>query len=112
MKIRKKQKKVSVNKYARIIDFASLFTAAVFLLSVTKTAAVAAGNIATLQWGTIPMAYVLILGLLLVFLNWYNAKAKFSLIGVIALTILLTSATVWMIGLHSVWPLGQKIIPL
>lgn len=111
MKMKKKQK-VTGLKYARAIDIASLVIAIIFLLSVTKTAAVAAGNVAGLQRGTIPMAYVLILGLLLIFLNWYNAKAKFSFLGVVSLTILLTSAVIWMVGLHSVWPLGQDLIPV
>lgn len=113
--MKKKQKKissVSINNYAQLIDVASLVVAVVFLLSVTKTAAVAAGNVRGLEWGTVPLAYILILGLLLVFLNWYNAKAKFTKAGLMALTILLSASVVWLVGLHNIWPMGQKIIPL
>lgn len=108
----KKKQKINFLKYARAIDIASLTVAIIFMLSVTKTAAVAAGYVAGLEWGTIPLAYILILGLLLVFLNWYNAKAKFTVLGVVSLTVLLTSAVIWLVGLHNAWPLSHNLVPM
>jgi hypothetical protein len=108
----KKKQKINVLKYARAIDIASLTIAIIFMLAVTKTAAVAAGHVAGLEWGTIPLAYILILGLLLVFLNWYNAKAKFSILGVVSLAVLLTSAAIWLVGLHNAWPLSHNLVPM
>ncbi|HUP26709.1 MAG TPA: hypothetical protein VM124_03640 [Candidatus Limnocylindrales bacterium] len=105
-----KKQIISSENYATIIDYCSLFLAVVFLISVIKNAAVASGHVAGGNWGSAPVAYALILGLILVFINWYQSKGRVSVIGIVALTILLTSAAIWMLGLHTVWPLGQRVI--
>ncbi len=105
------KQKMSLRGYDRVIDWCSLFLALVFLVSVIKNAAVSAGNaVPSGNWGSAPVAYALILALVLIFINWYQNKGKISVTGVVALTILLTSAAIWMLGLHTVWPLGQRIV--
>lgn len=105
-----KKTQISLATYAPLIDWGSLFLAILFLVSVIKNAAVAAGNMVGGDWGTAPLSYALILGLILIFINWYNSKGKVTTVAVIALTIFLTSSVIWIFGLHGAWPVGDKIL--
>lgn len=95
--------------YPVILDLGSLFLAVIFLVTVIIKAAELGGYLPGSASDTAPFAYALIFGLIIIFFNWYQSKGKLSALALVALTILLTSSAIWLLGLHGVWPVSGKI---